>query len=57
MDYITNFQKIISNNVTEDALLDDIVGDVLKISFQYLIILFILLILIYNFYITYLLTK
>jgi hypothetical protein len=57
MEYITNFEKIISNTKTEDVMLDDIVGDVLKISFQYLLILLIVLILVYNFYITYFLNK
>ena len=32
MDIITNFEKILQNHQTEDIVLDDIVGDILKIS-------------------------
>lgn len=56
MDYLTNFQKMLHNTKT-DSELDDIVGGVLKISFQYMFILIIVLILLYNFYITYFLNK
>jgi hypothetical protein len=56
MDYLTNFQKMLHNTKT-DSELDDIVGGVLKISFQYIFILIIVLILLYNFYITYFLNK
>ena len=45
------------HNTKSDSELDDIVGDVLKISFQYIFILIIVLILLYNFYITYFLNK
>jgi hypothetical protein len=53
MDIITNFEKILQNHQTEDIVLDDIVGDILKISVQYIVILLIVLILIYNFYVAY----
>jgi hypothetical protein len=56
MDYLTNFQKML-HNTKSDSELDDIVGGVLKISFQYIFILIIILILLYNFYITYFLNK
>jgi hypothetical protein len=53
MDIITNFEKIIKNTKTEEIVLDDIVGDILKISIQYMVILLIVLILVYNFYVAY----
>lgn len=53
MDIITNFEKILQNTKTEELVLDDIVGDVLKISVQYIVILLIVLILVYNFYVAY----
>ena len=53
MDIITNFEKILKNTKTEELVLDDIVGDVLKISIQYIVILLIVLILVYNFYVAY----
>jgi hypothetical protein len=49
----TNFENLIKNTKTEQLVLDDIVGDVLKVSFQYIIILLIILVLVYNFYISY----
>jgi hypothetical protein len=52
MDNPTNFEKLL-NNVKTDSQLDVIVGDVLKMSFQYVLILSIVLILLYVFYITY----
>ncbi len=57
MNFISKFEKIIQNQKTEDIVLDDIVGDVLKISVQYALILLIILVLIYNFYLSYLVTK
>jgi hypothetical protein len=53
MDFITNFEKILQNTKTEEIVLDDIVGDILKISIQYMVILLIVLILVYNFYVAY----
>jgi len=53
----TNFEKLIKDTKTEQLVLDDIVGDVLKVSFQYIIILLIILVLIYNFYISYFFRK
>jgi hypothetical protein len=53
MDIITNFEKIIKNTKTEEIVLDDIVGDILKISIQYMVILLIVLVLVYNFYVAY----
>jgi hypothetical protein len=53
----TNFESLIQNTKTEQLVLDDIVGDVLKVSFQYIIILLIVLVLIYNFYISYFFRK
>jgi hypothetical protein len=53
----TNFEKLIKDTKTEQLVLDDIVGDVLKVSFQYIIILLIVLVLIYNFYISYFFRK
>ncbi len=53
MDSITNFERIISNTKTEEIVLDDIVGDILKISLQYSVILLIVLILVINFYLAY----
>ena len=53
MDIITNFEKILQNTKTEEIVLDDIVGDILKISIQYMVILLIVLILVYNFYVAY----
>ena len=57
MNFISKFEKIIQNQKTEDIALDDIVGDVLKISVQYALILLIILVLIYNFYLAYLTSK
>ena len=57
MNFISKFEKIIQNEKTEDLVLDDIVGDVLKISVQYSLILLIILVLIYNFYLAYLTSK
>lgn len=54
MNFITNFERILQNTKTEELVLDDIVGDILKISLQYTIILLIVLVLIYNFYLAYL---
>jgi len=53
----TNFENLIKNTKTEQLVLDDIVGDVLKVSFQYIIILLIILVLVYNFYISYFFRK
>ena len=53
MDLITNFEKLLQNNKTEEIILDDLVGDILKITMQYIVILLIVLILIYNFYVAY----
>ncbi len=53
MNFITNFEKIISSSKTEEIVLDDIVGDILKISLQYSVILLIVLILIINYYLAY----
>jgi hypothetical protein len=53
MDLITNFEKVLQNNKTEEIILDDLVGDILKITMQYIVILLIVLILIYNFYVAY----
>jgi hypothetical protein len=53
MDIITNFEKILKNTKTEEIVLDDIVGDILKISIQYMVILLIVLVLVYNFYVAY----
>jgi len=53
MDLITNFEKVLQNNRTEEIILDDLVGDILKITMQYIVILLIVLILIYNFYVAY----
>ena len=53
MNFITNFEKILQNTKTEELVLDDIVGDILKISIQYTIILLIVLVLVYNYYIAY----
>jgi hypothetical protein len=53
MNFISNFEKILQNTKTEELVLDDIVGDILKISIQYTIILLIVLVLVYNFYIAY----
>ncbi len=53
MNFITNFEKILQNTQTEELVLDDVVGDVLKISFLFIVILFIVLVLVYNFYIAY----
>ena len=53
----TNFESLIKDTKTEQLVLDDIVGDVLKVSFQYIIILLIVLVLIYNFYISYFFRK
>jgi hypothetical protein len=41
MNFISNFEKILQNTKTEELVLDDIVGDILKISIQYTIILLI----------------
>jgi hypothetical protein len=57
MNFISKFERIIQNQKTEDIALDDIVGDVLKISVQYALILLIILVLIYNFYLSYLVSK
>lgn len=57
MNFISKFERIIQNQKTEDIALDDIVGDVLKISVQYALILLIILVLIYNFYLAYLTSK
>jgi hypothetical protein len=53
MDLITNFEKVLQNNKTEEIILADLVGDILKITMQYIVILLIVLILIYNFYVAY----
>jgi hypothetical protein len=53
MDLITNFEKLLQNNKTEEIILDDLVGDILKITMQYIVILLIVLVLIYNFYVAY----
>jgi hypothetical protein len=53
MDFITNFEKVLQNNKTEEIILDDLVGDILKITMQYIVILLIVLVLIYNFYVAY----
>jgi len=53
MNFITNFEKIISSTKTEELVLDDIVGDILKISLQYSVILLIVLILVINYYLAY----
>jgi hypothetical protein len=53
----TNFESLIQSTKTEQLVLDDIVGDVLKVSFQYIIILLIILVLVYNFYISYFFRK
>ena len=47
MDLITNFEKVLQNNKTEEIILDDLVGDILKITMQYIVILLIVLILIF----------
>ena len=53
MNFLSNFEKIISSTKTEELVLDDIVGDILKISLQYSVILLIVLILVINFYLAY----
>jgi hypothetical protein len=53
MDLLTNFEKIIKSHQTEEIDLDDIVGDILKISIQYTLVLLIILVLIINFYLAY----
>ena len=53
MNFIPHFEKIISRNKTEELVLDDIVGDILKISLQYSVILLIVLILVINYYLAY----